>query len=279
MPGSRPDSNLPHDEDLDPTGVRALLANLPDPGPMPDELVARISQSILLEQERRTQGSATLASDSSSSEAPVSPPVSLTAERHRRRPARTVLWLGGAAAVAMVATASVNQFFDDGTDSGVSAQAPAREASDAGSDAGSPAPASSQSDAAADDAPSADSDSQADGESAQDDAAAPQASPEADVQGMSGTLSLSETNVAAQVEEWLTAEPTPGATSWTTRQVNDCIEDQGLDTSPTARVLVANATWTDEPAMVLVARTSTGGTAWVLTPSCDSVLTGPIALN
>lgn len=271
MPGSRPDSNRPDDEDLDPTGVRAMLANLPDPGPMPDDLVARISQSLQLEQERRTQGSATPPSDSSSSEAPIS----LAAERHRRRPARTVLWLGGAAAVAMVATASVNQFFDDGTDSGVSAQAPARDASDAGSDAGSPAPAGSQPDAAADDAGSADSDSPSDGESAQEDAAAP----EADVQGMTGTLSLSETNVAAQVEEWLTAEPTPGATSWTTTQVNDCIEDQGLDTSPTAQVLVANATWTDEPAMVLVARTSTGGTAWVLTPSCDSVLTGPITLN
>ena len=275
MPGSRPDSNLPHDEDLDPTGVRDMLANLPDPGPMPEALVARISQSILLEQERRTQGSATLASDSSPSETPVS----LAAERHRRRPARTVLWLGGAAAVAMVATASVNQFFDDGTDSGVSAQAPAREASDAGRDAGSPAPAGSQPDAAADGAASADSDSLTDGESAQEDAAAPQASTGTDVQGMSGTLSLSETNVAAQVEEWLTAEPTPGATSWTIKQVNDCIEDQGLDTSATAQVVVSNANWTDEPAMVLVARTSTGGTAWVLTPSCDSVLTGPIALN
>lgn len=38
-----------HDADEDPTGVRALLSSLPDPGPMPDDLVARISASIATE--------------------------------------------------------------------------------------------------------------------------------------------------------------------------------------------------------------------------------------
>ena len=40
----------------DPTGMRALLANLPDPGPMPDDLVARISAA--LQAEVRSGGSA-----------------------------------------------------------------------------------------------------------------------------------------------------------------------------------------------------------------------------
>jgi hypothetical protein len=33
----------------DPTGMRALLANLPDPGPMPDDLVARITAALSAE--------------------------------------------------------------------------------------------------------------------------------------------------------------------------------------------------------------------------------------
>ena len=36
----------------DPTGMRALLANLPEPGPMPDDLVARISAALAAEAQR-----------------------------------------------------------------------------------------------------------------------------------------------------------------------------------------------------------------------------------
>ncbi|USQ76345.1 hypothetical protein [Ornithinimicrobium cryptoxanthini] len=273
MVGSRPGSDLPDDE-LDPTGVRAMLANLPDPGPMPEELVARISQSLLLEQERRAEPSRETSS---------SPVISWDAERRRRRPGRTVLWLGGAAAVAMVATASVNQLFDDGTDSGVSAQAPARDASEAGGDAGAPAPAAEDRESA-DDAGGADS--PAEGglrPEAEDGVASPQSEADAaggaEVLALSGTLSLSSTDVAAQVQEWLTAEPAPGAVSWTTAQVNDCVDRQDLDTSRAGQVVVANAMWSAEPAMVLVARTDVGGTAWVLTPDCDAVLTGPVTLD
>ena len=46
----------PHDDtapvEHDPTGMRALLANLPDPGPMPDDLVARISAALAAEAQR-----------------------------------------------------------------------------------------------------------------------------------------------------------------------------------------------------------------------------------
>ena len=46
----------PHDDtapvEHDPTGMRALLANLPEPGPMPDDLVARISAALTVEAQR-----------------------------------------------------------------------------------------------------------------------------------------------------------------------------------------------------------------------------------
>jgi hypothetical protein len=40
-------------DDLDPTGIRALLSSLPDPGPMPADLVDRINASIAAEQAAR----------------------------------------------------------------------------------------------------------------------------------------------------------------------------------------------------------------------------------
>ena len=51
----------PHDDtapvEHDPTGMRALLASLPDPGPMPDDLVARISAALAAEARRATASS------------------------------------------------------------------------------------------------------------------------------------------------------------------------------------------------------------------------------
>jgi hypothetical protein len=44
------------DPDDDPTGIRDLLASLPDPGPMPDDLVSRITASLAEEQQRRPLG-------------------------------------------------------------------------------------------------------------------------------------------------------------------------------------------------------------------------------
>lgn len=46
-------ADLPPDLEPDPTGIRALLSSLPDPGPMPDDLVARITASIAHEQAAR----------------------------------------------------------------------------------------------------------------------------------------------------------------------------------------------------------------------------------
>jgi len=44
------------DDELDPTGIRSLLGSLPEPGPMPADLVDRINASIAREQSARRAG-------------------------------------------------------------------------------------------------------------------------------------------------------------------------------------------------------------------------------
>lgn len=85
----------PDDRD-DPTGIRALLGAMPDPGPMPADLVARINASIAAEQSARSGRS------ESPSASPFSDP---TVVPLRRRPR----WqrFGLAAAVAAVAAVGV----------------------------------------------------------------------------------------------------------------------------------------------------------------------------
>lgn len=88
----------------DPTGIRDLLAALPDPGPMPEDLVERIGARIAVEQAHREQSSAGgLAARSDSV-------IDLAAERSHRRPGRTVALMGAAAAGLLVATMAIGQF-------------------------------------------------------------------------------------------------------------------------------------------------------------------------
>ncbi|MCH8614094.1 hypothetical protein [Arsenicicoccus dermatophilus] len=91
----------PRSTDDDPTGVRELLAALPDPGPMPADLVSRITASLEAEARGR--------------QIPAAPPVELApviplsgATRTRRRPGRRTipLLLGAAAAVTAVGLAT-----------------------------------------------------------------------------------------------------------------------------------------------------------------------------
>jgi len=80
--------------DDDPTGVRALLASLPEPDPIPAYLIERINVSLAAEQAQRAA-----TSPARSSGASVTP--LLTAAR--RRPGRFLFGLAGvAAAVALV---------------------------------------------------------------------------------------------------------------------------------------------------------------------------------
>lgn len=106
-------------DDVDPTGIRDLLASLPDPGPMPEDLVARIEARLEVERAHRA-GGAPLDPSSGATVARAADDVfDLAAERSHRRPARTVAVLGAAAAGLLVTTVAVTQLI--GSDGGFTA--------------------------------------------------------------------------------------------------------------------------------------------------------------
>lgn len=331
MTGSRPDPRA-SDDDLDPTGVRALLANLPDPGPMPDDLMARIAQSLELEQQRRAANGTDLATgpdhtgthavatergdlaaspaasvggvdeDSVLAEGPGGEVISLTTERARRRPGRTLLWLGGAAAVAMVATVSVNQLVGGDADSGVAADVAASQdssasreesADDAGAEGGSAADDAgadegpSGEDAAAEEpaapAPSAGDSGDGDHAPAGGESESEQGGALSDLTqlyGVSDTLELSSTEWHTQVGSWL-ADGTPvrDEEAWSREATLDCVTVSELDTGQATTIMLARANLDDEAATVLVTQAASGDRAWVLSADCGEVLSGPVALD
>lgn len=109
-------------QDHDPTGVRALLAGLPDPGPMPDDLIQRIGARLEVERARQAEG----ASDPSVFAGSGTDVVDLSDERSRRRPTRTLALLGAAAVGLAVTTVTLTQFLGTGDsgDVGTAAQYP-----------------------------------------------------------------------------------------------------------------------------------------------------------
>lgn len=137
-PHDPPRAHEPPDDEVDPTGIRALLAGLPDPGPMPDDLVRRIEARLEVEQTAREQESSRPLGRHADRV------VDLAAERGRRRPGRTLAWLGAVAAGLVVTAAVVPQLVDGlggngGADTAAyypSAQRDADDDAGAGSEAG-----------------------------------------------------------------------------------------------------------------------------------------------
>lgn len=94
----------------DPTGIRELLASLPEPPPMPADLVQRIEARLATEQAHRDA----VGADDESFAARSDTVVDLAAERSRRRPGRTVALLGVAAAGLLVATVAIGELVGGG---------------------------------------------------------------------------------------------------------------------------------------------------------------------
>lgn len=115
-------SHAPDAQEHDPTGVRALLAGLPDPGPMPEHLVRQIQTRLEVEREHLAGVAGGHPLSGSADRV-----VDLADERSRRRPGRTLGLLTAAAAGLAVTTIAFTQLFGSGGagDSGTMAQYPA----------------------------------------------------------------------------------------------------------------------------------------------------------
>jgi hypothetical protein len=109
-------------DETDPTGVRALLSGLPDPGPMPADLVDRINASIAAEQSARAGTAGTAGSTTDGTVVPLS---------SRRRSWQRAGLVAAAAAVVAVGVPIVmsgtghdvvTAFNGSGADSGAASQ-------------------------------------------------------------------------------------------------------------------------------------------------------------
>lgn len=256
-------------EDLDdPTGVRALLAGLPDPGPMPDHLVARINASIAAEQEARA-GSAVVSLDT------------------RRRPWRR---LGLAAAAAAVAAVAVPALL---TGSGPGGMLASLSGSSSGSAASSSAAGTTQESAARaaqDSTGGAGGGAAASPDRPQRPPAGTAAAPGGAVSVHASHAAYTSTGFAAQAAAFaahpgatlapMAAESPSVGPAGTPLGLQPCLGALHVDSS--MRVMADLATFDGMPAVVFVVSTDTGRTAYAMQRTCTtghtSLLGGPVEL-
>lgn len=258
--GPRPHRGPGTDED-DPTGIRDLLRTLPEPGPMPADLVERISARLSEEQEHRAGRGAGAGG--------LAPVVDLAEQRSRRRPGRTLAYLGVAAAGLLVATVAVGELAGDGLlggtaglDSAAQVSTHSRGASDGGSQ---------------DDVMAADA-----GADVGDDAAgggAPGDEEEADEDATDGAGTavellppLGEISAGTVREDVLAAlERDLGASSdrstLTPTGAERCWQAGGVERGWPVRQ-AAEAVYAGDPVVVLVGRDGEAGTAVLLPAAC-----------
>jgi hypothetical protein len=276
-------------QEVDPTGVRALLSSLPDPGPMPDELVARITRSLHEEQERRANGG------SGTDHHDV---ISVVTERHRRRPGRILSMLGAAAAVAVGATVVSAQLFGGDTSNDVSAQYPAGDRADDGSadDSAAEGPAAEEpvpeqaGDEEANDAGQDDGDSSADpdrGETAGTDesddqgAVGPQSPTDQQVTVHSGRPELTTEDFAREMRAWRQDAATEDIADISSAQARRCAELVGLGDKDS--ITVGTGSLEGAGVVLLVRSEPRPEQAWAVEPEClegsGEVVLGPVGLE
>ncbi len=275
----------------DPTGMRALLGSLPDPGPMPDRLVARITAA--LEEESRTAGDT--AAEQSGGWVPPPPPGELaggalgppagddaTVVPLRRR--RT--WLLGAAAAAVLAVVAGGVVIEQLAPGGLQASLGLAQGSDDSAAGSAPQSAAESGGDAADagGAPSGD---------AAEAARAPKWTPTAADRALrvrildgSATTSYPEVVVRDLRVPPYTAFPTDSGQPLQASKENvgwpkgarDCATGVGVPADTPVAVVLSDG---DDGAAVLVAL-EPGGTrrAWLVGPTCSvddaDVRSGPV---
>lgn len=253
----------------DPTGIRDLLRTLPDPGPMPEDLVDRISALLDAEQERRREADA----------APEVPVVDLATRRSRRRPGRTLAYLGAAAAGLLVATVAVGELVGDGLlggtggmDSAAQVSTHSRGAADSGgSRNGAAADGSAEQDgyaAAGEDGSAADSAAEDAGDQTES-AAGGAASPDPVLEVLPPLGELSSASVRQDLLGALDRDlsTTSGAATLTQDGAERCWQEAGVGQGWPVRQ-AAEAVYGADPVVVLLGRDGPSGAAVLLPSSC-----------
>lgn len=258
VPPDRPD----HD---DPTGIRALLSGLPDPGPMPASLVDRINASIAAEQSSRAD---------ESTGATVVP-------LHRRRPTwqRVGLAAAAAAVVAVGVPALLNTMVPGGVVTSLSSGS-ADSAEDSGGSgyergggAATAAPPSSPGVVAPrTQTPSPDQRA---------------AGPLGNVALMATGTAYTSSGLATQARAAMSnltsdksSAPREGGVADTQKGLRACLTAVGVEAwMPVTGDL---ATFEGRPAVIAVVSSDTGQTVYAVAPDCDAthptVLSGPVPL-
>lgn len=267
----------PHDDDApvehDPTGMRALLAGLPDPGPMPEDLVERITAALAAEAAATGVGTAATGPASSSTPSSLSSPASAaTVEDEgarvlplRRRPrarhlavAAAVVGAMGLGGVALqVSQGGLTAAFDatSGGDSGAGRAESQAGGGEAGTDT------SGGSAALAPAAGSAEVLVVTSGQSYDSADLAPAARRLTDGSG-------------APLRELAAEAPGIGPIG-TPLGARSCADALGIPA--TAGLLVDLAEVDGAPAAVIVATAETGRTVWAVDRACTTGTTGPIS--
>lgn len=262
----------PGTDDVDPTGIRDLLRSLPEPGPMPEDLVRRIETRLAVELAHRRP------------EVPFGDErgiphggrvVDLGAERARRRPGRTVIILGAAAAGLLVTAVTVSDLLGSGVVGGAdtAAFAPASGSADeGGSDAGGGAADEEQADAQEERAEAAVDDSSGDAGGAADEGgagvAADGAAP-ADPLILPSLGPLDADQLAQRVDDAMTAPASPAESSGLTAAQAKSCWSAVADQDGWEEWYAAPATLGEQPAVVLWARQGDGdGHAWLMPGEC-----------
>lgn len=261
----------PGPEEDDPTGIRDLLRTLPDPGPMPEDLVARISAR--LDAEEATRGRETGAGH-------PAPVADLAARRGRRRPGRSLAYMGVAAAGLLVATVAVGELAGDGflggtagLDSAAQVSTHSRGAADAGSEEDVTAAESEQGLAAEGEAGAAADDAGGGAEEAAPDAGDSEAAGDGAQRAVVELLPpLGEISAGAVREDVLAALQRDGDTattegSLTSAGAESCWQAGGDGQDWPVRQ-AAEAVFRGDPVVVLVGRDGDAGAAVLLPASC-----------
>ena len=303
-PDSAADSEVSSDRttptELDPTGVRALLAALPDPGPMPEDLVRRIEARIAEEQLLRQ---ATSDPDSIPGQGPLVPStnwaggstpsggtsgevISLAEHRSRRRPGRVLGIMGTAAAGLVLATVAISQLGDGDLDFADTAGMGAVSSSDDGGDSGG----SADSVGGQAEAPAATHGGQDGADSLADDDGSTSGEgdtlggmsdfdPSAELEATLGSgrvhllpplTDISADDLGQLLRPLLTtsAESSGDSATMTTAQALHCL-DSADSSDLWTHVFAAQASYDDQPAVVIAGTDEEGaGRAWALPADC-----------